>query len=143
MLASACSSVFRFYYLRLQIWEETQLCQSCAGKVIVFWVYNLKWRYINLFIPGIWLPWSATKGQYITSGRRLNISRASNLQSCMTRCFRDSTGAEECRAITISTSLTIICELRAHRVGDKASDTESSPAWQSFSRPVWYLGRGF
>ena len=90
---------------------------------------------------GIWLPWVATKGQYITSGEEFDKSAADNLQNCMTRCLRDPNGGRECRAITISTSADKTCELRTVKVGDEAVDSESSLLWQSFSRPAWYLGK--
>ena len=90
---------------------------------------------------GMWLPWSATKGQYITSGSRFNRLPEDNLQNCMTRCLRDPTGSKECRAITISTSSDKTCELRADKVGDEAFVSSSTAKFQSFSRPAWYLGR--
>ena len=92
-------------------------------------------------MPGIWLPWRATKGQYITSGETLSQSSADNLQNCMTRCLRDPTRGNECRAITISTSSDKTCELRDKRVGDNGLDMEENQSWQSFSRPAWYLGK--
>ena len=92
---------------------------------------------------GIWLPWVATEGQHITSGKRFNQSPADNLQNCMTRCLRDPTGGKVCRAITISTPSDKTCDLRSKRVGDNGLDTEQTQSWQSFSRPSWYLGKLF
>ena len=92
-------------------------------------------------MPGIWLPWRATKGQYITSGETLSQSSADNLQNCMTRCLRDPTGGNECRAITISTSSDKTCELRTDKVRDGDVPPENNLSWQSFSRPAWYLGK--
>ena len=96
---------------------------------------------INLFTPGIWLPWKATKGQYITSGKQFDQSPASDLKNCMTRCLRDPTGGRECRAITISTSADKTCELRNHGIGNDAFASNITEAWQSFFRPTWYLGK--
>ena len=96
---------------------------------------------INLFIPGIWLPWRATKGQYITSGRKFKNAKADNLQRCMTRCLRDPTGGNECRSITISTSSNPSCVLRNKRPGDNDFASNVTQHWQSFSRPAWYLGK--
>ena len=59
----------------------------------------------------------------------------------MTRCLRDPTGGNECRAITISTSTDKTCELRTAKVGDEEFASENNQSWQSFSRPVWYLGK--
>ena len=90
---------------------------------------------------GIWLPWVATKGQYITSGEDFNQLPTSNLQNCMTRCLRDPTGGNECRAITISTYFNLNCELRTDKIGDDAFVSAKTSIFQSFSRPDWYLGR--
>ena len=62
-------------------------------------------------------------------------------RTSMTRCLRDPTDSKECRAITISTSSDKTCELRADKVGDEAFVSSSTPKWQSFSRPAWYLGK--
>ena len=59
----------------------------------------------------------------------------------MTRCLRDSTGGNECRAITISTSADKASELRTDKVGDEEFSTNTTSTWQSFCRPVWYVGR--
>ena len=97
--------------------------------------------FINLFIPGIWLQWRATKGQYIISGGKFNQSPAGNLQDCMSRCLRYSANGKECRAITISTSIDKSCELRNHGIGNNGFTSDITEAWQSFFRPTWYLGK--
>ena len=61
----------------------------------------------------------------------------------MTICLRDPTGGKECRAITISTSVDKSCDLRDNRPGDNNFVSNATHAWQSFSRPAWYLGRRF
>ena len=59
----------------------------------------------------------------------------------MTRCLRDPTGGNECRAITISTSSNPSCESRNKRPGDNNFASRVTQEWQSFSRPAWYLGK--
>ena len=62
----------------------------------------------------------------------------------MAICLRDPTGGRECRAITISTSVVDkSCDLRDNRPGDNNFVSNATQAWQSFSRPAWYLGRLF
>ena len=108
---------------------------QCFTTVIFYWCHYY------LFTPGIWLPWKASKGQYITSGEEFKNATAVNLQRCMTRCLRDPTGGKECRAITISTFSDKTCKLRTNRVRDGGLVTAQTQSWQSFSRPVWYLGK--
>ena len=90
---------------------------------------------------GFWLPWRATKGQYITSGEKFDQSPADNLQECMSRCLRYSANGKECRAITITTTSDMSCELLGSRTGDAGVVSRNTAERQSFDRPTWYLGK--
>ena len=97
--------------------------------------------YVVTHSAGLWLPWKATKLEYITSGQSFGDFSEKNLQDCMLRCLSEPDANRECRAITIDSLSPETCLLVTKNIADEGTQIGSLGGYQSFSRPAWYLGK--